>query len=174
MILPLEAARIAVVALVAGVLAIAALSDVQTRRIPNWTVIAIAALFVPWVFVGPHASVLYGLESALAAAAIIFAVTFAFYSLGFCGAGDSKLMSAVALFAGMGHLLQLVVITSLAGGVLAAISLAARPTRALVLLQTGGKGDPATGVPYGAAIALGGVLTLIGILVRVGWPLASS
>lgn len=162
---PIDFGRIAVALLVSGVLAAAAISDVRVRKIPNWTVVAILCLFIPWVFLGPKVEVL----PALAGAAGIFAVTFALYSAGAIGAGDSKLLTAVALYAGMGHLLQLVVLTTLAGGLLALATIVSRPMETLVVVQMRGKAE-SKGVPYGAAIAAGGVLTLFALIAHVGWP----
>ena len=166
----LEIARIAVVALASGVLVAAAASDVISRRIPNSSVLALAALYAVWAFVGPHASLLNGLLSSLEACAVVFAVSFAFYSLGFVGAGDSKLMTVVTLFVGWAHLVQFVLITSLVGGAIAIANILSRPMQALVRLQTRDFGA-VRGVPYGAAIAAGGVLTLMAIMARITWPL---
>jgi prepilin peptidase CpaA len=159
--------RWVVVALFVAILAAAAVSDVRSRRIPNWSVLALAVLFVGWVFVGPSVSLLSSVE----AAGFVFLVTAALYYFNIFGAGDSKLMTAVALFAGLGHLLQVVFMTTLAGGVLALVSLAGRPTRTLVMLQTRSKDRASRGIPYGVAIALGGVLTMAGILSGIVWPL---
>jgi prepilin peptidase CpaA len=64
-----------------------------------------------------------------------------------------------AVWAFMG-LPQLMLITVLTGGAIAVVSLASRPTRALVILQMRGKGDFGRGIPYGVAIAAGGVVVL--------------
>src|SRR4051812_17832124 len=94
------------------VLAIAAASDVLTRRIPNWTVLGVMGLFCAWFFVGYSAPLL----SALGAATIVFICSSALYAFGIVGAGDSKLASAVALFAGIGRLPEFILYMSLAGG----------------------------------------------------------
>ena len=52
-----------------------------------------------------------------------------------------KLLTAVSLFVGIPQILQFLVLVAMAGGVIAVGSLAARPTRALVMLQVKGKGD---------------------------------
>lgn len=167
MLLLVEALRWAIVALFVAVLAAAAVSDVRSRRIPNWSVLALAALFVGWIFVGPSVSVL----SALGAAGLVFLVTGVMYYFDVFGAGDSKLMTVAALFSGLGHLVQFACLTTIAGGVLALVSLAARPTRTLVMLQTRSKDSGSRGIPYGVAIALGGVLTMAAILSGIAWPL---
>jgi prepilin peptidase CpaA len=139
------------------ILAIASITDIKERRIPNWTVLAVAALFVPWA-VTQHVSVL----SALGAAAIAFAISCAMYAFGVVGAGDSKLLTVTALFAGLGQLLPFLLLVALTGGVVALVSMAARPVRALVMIQMRGKGDFGRGVPYGVAIAV----ATVGILMR--------
>jgi prepilin peptidase CpaA len=146
---PAEIARWAIAIGLTGVLAVAAVSDVRDRRIPNWTVLACLGLFVGWAVVHPLSWDLW----ALAAGLIAFAASFALYSAGLVGAGDSKLFAAVALFAGMGGLVLLAAGTALAGGVVALVGLALRPTRALTMITMKGKGDFGRGVPYGVAIA---------------------
>ncbi|HEY5288838.1 MAG TPA: prepilin peptidase [Caulobacteraceae bacterium] len=151
-----EIVRWAVAALLTGVLAFAAVTDIRLRKIPNWTVLASLGLFVVWAFVHPISWDLW----ALAAGLIAFAVTFGLYSAGLVGAGDSKLFAAVALFAGLGHLAPLTFATAIAGGLVAAISLLAKPTRTLVMFKLRGRGDYGRGVPYGVAIAIGAVLVV--------------
>jgi prepilin peptidase CpaA len=63
--------------------------------------------------------------------------------------------------------LDLAVITAVTGGLIAVISLASRPTRALVMIQVGGKGDFGRGVPYGVAIAAGALVVIAERL--AGW-----
>jgi prepilin peptidase CpaA len=110
----IEVARWTTLLLVCLVLTIAGASDVRTRRIPNWTVLAIVALFCAWYFVGPAVPIL----SALGAALVVFIGSFALYSFGIVGAGDSKLATSVALFAGIARLPEFILYMSLTGGVL--------------------------------------------------------
>jgi prepilin peptidase CpaA len=138
----------------------AAVSDVQKRIIPNLSVLALLGVFLAW------AVLVLGfgqpLASALAAAAIAFAVTFALYAFKVIGAGDSKLFAAAALFCGLGYLPLFALATVMAGGVIAAVSIASRPNRAVVMLAMGGKGDWGRGIPYGVAIAIGAAVVLWG------------
>jgi prepilin peptidase CpaA len=120
-------------------------------------VLAIAALFAIWIFVGPAVS----LASSFAAAGIVVATTGLFYALKLFGAGDSKLMTAVSLFAGLGHLEQFVLITAFAGGLLALASLVVRRARSAAMIRAGS--EPGRGIPYGVAIAVGGAITMAGI-----------
>jgi prepilin peptidase CpaA len=161
-----EVARWVIAAVVTAVLAWAAVSDVRERRIPNRAVLIILILFLPWAAVHPLSSDLW----ALAAGAIALAATFGLYAAGVVGAGDSKLFAAVALFAGMSQLPLLALTTALVGGLIAVVSLAARPQRALVMLTLRGKGDFGRGVPYGVAIALAGAAVIWAVLMRAPLP----
>jgi prepilin peptidase CpaA len=159
-----EAARFAIAGIATVVLAVAAVSDVRTRKIPNACVLVLIGLFVPW-------AVMEGLSAALSglmAAVVALAVTVAVYAVGLCGAGDSKLFAACALFAGMQLVPQLFTATALAGGVIALIAIVSRPRRALAMITLRGKGDLGPGIPYGLPIAVGAAIVIW--LPLIGWP----
>ncbi|MGH6997921.1 MAG: A24 family peptidase [Phenylobacterium sp.] len=147
-------------AILSGVLICVAVSDVMDRRIPNAAVLAVVALFALWALADRGAS----LGSGLAAAAIGFAVGFVFYLMRIMGAGDVKLFTAVALFTGLGYLHLFALATVLAGGAMAVVAMAARPRRALVMFTLKGRGDFGRGIPYGVAIAVGGLIAVWGAL----------
>lgn len=157
MSIAIEWTRQAIILLVCIVLVVAAISDVRQRRIPNWTVLVIAVLFGVWAGVEPSVS----LVSSLSAALVIFVISSALYYFGIVGAGDSKLVTVTAMFAGLAHLLQFIFYMSLAGGLIVICMLAAQPTKVLVILQTRGRGGMGISVPYGVAIAAAGVLLLL-------------
>ena len=145
----------------------AAVSDARSRKIPNWTVLAIVGLFAPWAFLAGPGWALW----ALAAGAGVLVVCFLLYLLGLFGAGDAKLFAAVALFAGLGHLAALAIDTALIGGAIALASVITAPRRALVMFQLRAKpGDANSGVPYGVAIALGGAIVVWGGLLNLPGP----
>jgi len=154
---PIEVARWSTTLLVCLVLAVAGTSDVRSRRIPNWTVLAIAGLFGIWLFVGPSVSLI----SSLGAAFLVFVCSCALYAFGIIGAGDSKLATAVALFAGFSKLPQFFLYMSLAGGLLVLCMLILQPARVLVVLQMRGRGALDRGVPYGVAIAVAGIMLFL-------------
>jgi prepilin peptidase CpaA len=160
--IPNSAPAIVLAAAASGILAWAAVSDIRRRIIPNVAVAALLAVFLGWAVVvlgfGPP------LVSALAAGGVALAVTFALYVFKVVGAGDSKLFAVGALFFGLGYLPLFALTTVLAGGVVAAASLALRPRRAAVMLAMGGKGDWGRGVPYGVAIAAGAAIVLWGAI----------
>jgi len=139
-----------------GVLVWAAVSDAIWRRIPNRSVLAVIALYVVWAALAGGAA----LGPALLVAAISLAVGFGMFAFGIWGGGDAKLFAAVALFAGLAHMAAFVLVTALAGGLMAVVSLASRPTRALVIWNLRGKDALGRGIPYGVAIAMGGAVVI--------------
>jgi prepilin peptidase CpaA len=151
-----------------AVLGWASISDIRARRIPNWTVLVTIGLFVPWALLhwGPWAA------WALVAGGIALVVGVALYAMGVTGAGDAKLFAAVALFAGLGHLAALALATALVGGLIAVVSLASRPRRALMIFTFRGKGDFGRGIPYGVAIAIAALLVVWQGLLNLPIPIS--
>jgi len=155
-----EVLRYLLAAVLTGVLIWAAASDVRDRRIPNKAVLSVLGLFVLWMAANGGA----GLLSAVVAGAIAFAVGYGLYVFKIVGAGDAKLFSALALFAGLSHLPLFALATVWTGGLMALASLAASPRRAIVMLAMRGQGDHGRGIPYGVAIGVGGAVVLWGYL----------
>lgn len=158
------------VAIVFGMLALAAASDVASRRIPNALPIVIAASFLVAGVAAPDRVDLVG---GLWVAASIFAVGFLGFVFGKIGGGDVKLMAAMGLWAGPALAVDFLVLTALAGGGLALLYLLPELSYALrwiratierrapqlrsVAIATDVKTE---GLPYGVAIAAGGVFVL--------------
>ena len=166
-----DLARMAVAIALTGILIWAAVSDIRVRRIPNLSVLVVIGLFALWAIANRGVA----LSSALEAALVAFVITTTMYAFKVLGAGDAKLFSAVALFAGLQYLPLLAIATALTGGAIAAVSLASRPTRALTMLTLHGKGDYGRGIPYGVAIATGGAITVwiaISLLMPLPWSQA--
>ena len=163
---PLLVDRLALTAF-AGLLVWAAWSDLRDYIIPNRISIAIAALYPAHILATENIHILPG---ALIMAAVVFAVGFAFFALRIAGGGDVKLMTAAALWAGQPQIIEFLFVTALSGGVLAAF-LAIRAWRenavctpeGSLVLRIGAIRD--TKVPYGAAIAGGGLYVVAGSLV---------
>ena len=153
------------IALLPTLLTIAAVSDFMTYRIPNWLTLLTAVLFfpmalataLPWDAYTPH----------LLAGLLLFLVGFVLWQLNFLGAGDVKLMAAVGIWFGMGHIFSFVINTALVGFVQAACM----GLWALFMLSTEFKGEESKfagfwaklrtktpNVPYGVSIALGGII----------------
>jgi prepilin peptidase CpaA len=98
------------------VLAIATWTDLRTRRIPNWLVLPFMAAGIgvqTWIH-GWH-GLAQSLEG-LGLGALLFGVLAA---MGGMGMGDVKLCAAIGAWIGPGQLILAVVITGLAGGVMA-------------------------------------------------------
>jgi prepilin peptidase CpaA len=150
-----EPITLAIVAAYAGLLVIAAASDIVWRRIPNWTVVGLMALFAAWVFVRPGLS----LSSAFAGFGVAFVVSLGLYLIRWIGAGDSKLFSAVALFAGLNMLPTLAMATTLIGGAIVIGAFILNPKRAGRVLTKKGR-EEFRGVPYGVAISTAGLLLM--------------
>jgi prepilin peptidase CpaA len=138
--------------LVLAALAVAAISDLARRIIPDTCSLVILGAFVIAALATPvpFPVVLANLSASLA----LFALGALLFSRGLFGGGDVKLLSAVALWAGWGGLLNVLLAMSLAGGVLALACLAAQklPRRWTGLLAQ------KEGIPYGVAIAVAGFL----------------
>ena len=140
-----------IVAIFFILLVIVSISDIRDRLIPNWAVLAIFVLAVPWIFLAPNASFI----SSGAAILVAFLISIPLYLARLIGAGDSKLLMSVSLLVGASKLMLFLVVVALAGGAIAAVSMLRHPTRALVMFQLRGKGQFGRGVPYGVAIAIG-------------------
>jgi prepilin peptidase CpaA len=147
-----------------------AVSDLRTRRIPNALSIAIAAL--GFVRLG-YTQDLIGDAWTLAAAGAAFAITVALFRWGAIGGGDAKMITAMTVLVGYQQITVFLFLMSLCGGALALVMLAAerlhlgfggRRTLAHTPLPRDGglpgERQRAT-VPYGVAVAAGGVISLI-------------
>ena len=143
----------------AGLTFWAAVNDILHYTIPNRICLALVGLYPAYVVAAPQ-TVDWLLAIAIAGATL--AVGFGLFSLKLCGAGDAKLLAAVALWAGPLYALPFIVLTTLAGGAVALFiylqhRLARAPTPSLVAM---GQSDPHIGrqqMPYGAAIGIAGL-----------------
>lgn len=135
------------VAILAAMLIIVAAGDLRNRLIPNWLNLAIALTAIPfWWLSGyalwPDIAIQIGLAAGLF---MFFAIIF---HLGMMGGGDVKLLAALGLWLPLASMVKLLVIMSIAGGVLTLVMLA-RKWRA--------SSEEKTEVPYGVAIAFAGM-----------------
>lgn len=160
----------------ASVLLWAAVSDLRTYLIPNRICLAIAALYPIYWLAGYFGGTPVDWSDGVLAAALIFAIGFALFSLGAVGGGDVKLFSAVALWAGLGWLLPLAIVVGAAGGIL---SLGIIGAKTVMLMRLPADVRAAaypigphhifrailkTPAPYGAAIAVGGLFIIYRLL----------
>ena len=125
----------------------AAIWDLRTRTIPNGLNAAIALLAIPfWWASGmklwPDAAIQLGIGLALTG---VFVVTFV---MGAMGGGDVKLIGALGLWLPLNAVMALLIIMSLAGGLL---------TLVMVVRHRLAKHEHPLEIPYGVAIAVGAV-----------------
>ncbi|MBK1666800.1 hypothetical protein CKO28_01920 [Rhodovibrio sodomensis] len=144
-------------------------TDLSRRRIPNTGVLALAALYP----VAVAAGVLPGdWWAGLAVGGCLFAIGLTGFALGAIGGGDVKLAAALGLWAGSSDLAGFVLVTALTGAVLSVLILATRngPFGHLVASplragpQTGGRAATGESVPYGVALAAGGLWIAYGLI----------
>ena len=138
---------------------VAAYGDVKSFRIPNAVVAAVALLGITRLIVIGDPSVAF---YTVAAAFTVITVGFLLFWLGFCGAGDAKLVTAAALLVGYHGLLPFLFLMSICGGL---FSLAVLVTHRFLPLWLGPSlalnlPKARLALPYGVAIATGGVTTL--------------
>jgi prepilin peptidase CpaA len=143
-----------------ALMAFAAASDLLTMTIPNRISLALLAGFfimAPLAGMGVH-----DILDHAGAGALVLAVAFGMFAMGWVGGGDAKLVAAAALWFGFEHLLPYLVFASLFGGVLTVALLQLRQWPLPYPLTTQGwinrLHDKQTGIPYGIALALGALL----------------
>ncbi|MEO3429572.1 prepilin peptidase [Pelagibius sp. CAU 1746] len=149
-----------------ALLVIAAVFDLWKFVIPNWIPVSLVGLFLAAGYFLPTP---VDWLSHLGAMGAVFLGTLVLYRFHIIGGGDLKLLVAVALWTGLGGLLEFVILTAVAGGVLSLGLLGLRRLLSgLLVLQTVPDriakaplprillpGEP---MPYGVAIAAGGIL----------------
>jgi prepilin peptidase CpaA len=143
--------------------------DAATLTIPNWISLALLALFpviafnagFGWAEAGIHAGV--GFAALVAGAAL--------FGAGIIGGGDAKLFAAVSLYIGASWFASYLFVVALAGG---AVALAVLAIRWSVMFGIGVRFGwlqhllAGKGIPYGVAIATGGLLVLPGTRLFLG------
>ncbi|MDP8911949.1 MAG: prepilin peptidase [Pseudomonadota bacterium] len=136
----------ALIAILAAMLIVAATGDLRTRTIPNWLNGAIALGAIPfWIVSG--LSVWPDMAIQIGVALAVFALFALAFHLGAMGGGDVKMVAALALWLPLGAVIKLIVIMSIAGGVLTVLMLVRHR-----LAKSGKQLE----IPYGVAIAFGG------------------
>ncbi|MGF1561291.1 MAG: prepilin peptidase [Geminicoccaceae bacterium] len=132
-------------------------TDVLFRTIPNRFVLAIVALgFVNLTYEAGLQPVQWSFH--IGAATALLSAGFLLFTLNWIGAGDVKLLAALAFLTGPQDLAALLVFTSIAGGLMAiAIIAYDRISPWLAFLSTRERQD----LPYGVAIAMAGWLLLL-------------
>ncbi len=142
--------------------------DIATRLIPNEICLTLALLGIIGQFAGPT----HILES-LVVATVLFLLLLVVYQRGAIGGGDVKLLVALAIGLPLTGVIHLLTVTALAGGVLAAAHLTMRflpcprpvPAGSSLLRRVYAverwRNLRHAPLPYGAAIACGGIWTVL-------------
>lgn len=165
-------------------------SDLLYRRIHNLTVLLLLALwlilplcapfgFGPWGGLG-NGELLERIARGLLGAMLVLLVGYGLFCLGRVGAGDVKLMAVTCLWMGQGNQMTFLIVTALAGGLLALAlpmlamlegglaqrwqRLATRYPSLRIATPTVLTAQRPPGIPYGLAIAAGAFYTLLGPL----------
>jgi prepilin peptidase CpaA len=134
----------------AAILVFAAVVDVRTFTISNRLNLAVA-LLAPLYWLSVALSPWPDVAVQLAAGAAVFVLFAGAFYAGMMGGGDVKLAAALTLWFSPVNTIKFLVLTSLAGGVLTILVLAWHRARRR-------EGRPE--VPYGVAIAFGGLAIL--------------
>lgn len=137
--------------LLALLLIVAAVIDVRTFTISNRLNLGIA-LMAPLYWWSAHLPLWPDIGSQIIAAVLVFALLAVAFYAGMMGGGDVKLAAALALWFSVGATVTFLIYMSIAGGVLTLIVAGLHRMR---------KKDGKPQVPYGVAIAAGGLIILI-------------
>jgi prepilin peptidase CpaA len=135
------------IASLAATLIVAAAGDLRTRTIPNPLNLSIALAAIPFWWLSDLA-LWPEIAARVGIALLLFAVFAGLFAVGAMGGGDVKLIAALALWLPPAAVLKLIVIMSIAGGVLTLVMLARHRLA---------KSEAQLEVPYGVAIAFGGI-----------------
>src|SRR5437667_1282284 len=142
--------------------------DIATRLIRNEICLVLALLGIASQFAGPMQ-----VTESLIAATILLLLLIVIYQRGWIGGGDVKLLVALAIGLPLIGVIQLLTVTALAGGVLAVVHLTMRLLPYPRLAPAGSsfvrrvyaierwrhlRHAP---LPYGVAIACGGIWTIL-------------
>lgn len=143
--------------LAALIMGIAALSDAARFRIPNLACLALLLVFPLYVYTAPT-SVPWGYH--ILTFGLILLVGYQLFARGYAGAGDIKLLAAVGLWAGPTYWPHFIFITAITGGILS-LGIGILTLLRHKLSKSKKKVSLSkTPIPYGVAIAVGGLCTL--------------
>jgi prepilin peptidase CpaA len=151
-----------------GLLIAAAIGDLRRYRISNNLVIAVAASFAVFAIASWSWALL---AWSLAAAACLFAIGAILFALGLFGGGDTKLITALALWIPFADLPRFLLVMTASGGLLGVVWIIRRRLQRRKIVDAGASA-PLTAsettssqrapevpnkLPYGVAIAIAGV-----------------
>ena len=128
-------------------LIVAAITDIKSRHISNKLNLAIA-LGAPLFWIASDMAFWPDMLWQIGVAIIVFAIFAGLFAIGAMGGGDVKLLAAIALWLHWLTIVQLLVVMSIAGGVLTLLMIAAQKIQ---------KAEGSVKVPYGVAISFAGL-----------------
>ena len=137
--------------ILALLLVVAAVIDVRTFTISNKLNLTVA-LLAPLYWWSAHLPLWPDIGLQVAVAACVFALLAGAFYAGMMGGGDVKLAAALALWFSIKSTFQFLIYMSIAGGLL---------TLVVMVLHRMKKKPGKPEIPYGVAIALGGLIILI-------------
>lgn len=142
-------------------MAYGAFSDLLTMTIPNRVSLILVVSFV--VLAAATGMHLATFAHHLAAMLVVFVACFGLFAANVMGGGDAKLLSASALWFGLGtELMSFLILVTAIGGLLCLVILKARTPAGLYILSrvplTHNLTASKQGVPYGIAIGAAGLL----------------
>lgn len=142
-------------------MALAAAYDLLTMTIPNKLVLALVAGF--FIVALPVGMPLEEIGFSLLVAAAVLLVGFVFFARGWIGGGDAKFAAATALWLGLHLTVPYLVYAAFGGGILTLAILALRQLPLMPIFTRfhwlERLHDRNTGVPYGIALAVSGLVT---------------
>jgi prepilin peptidase CpaA len=133
-----------------------AVTDMKRYEIPNAASFASVLLFVPFALTTPAD---IGVGASVLLAIGVLAVGFIAFSVGAFGGGDAKLLTGVALWAGLPFFWETLLYIAGTGGVLAVAYMIIHMIRKSTGKTKARLGD--VKLPYGVAIACGGIVAAI-------------
>lgn len=144
-----------------------AVTDVKRLEIDNWVSAALIGLFIVYGLLNP---VLWAAHIVVMLVVLVLGIVI--NKAGIMGGGDIKILTALSLWAGLSHLPILLMATSLAGAIVASLTLALQkpnliplniiPTQTGLAWVDGARAGGQT-VAYGVAIAIGAACMFIQI-----------
>ena len=145
----------------------AAINDLRTYRIPNALTLAIVFIYPIFALTSPSE---FDWLAVLLIAVAVFAVGFVLFAFRQIGGGDVKLLVGCALWAGPAFIFDFLVVTALAGGALSLFLISPLGRGLAVAADARGLSRfrdflTADVVPYGVAIAAGGLFVAVRLIV---------
>jgi len=131
-------------------LLLACWTDIRSRTISNEINLTIALLAVVWWYVSGEAF-WPDMAIRIGVALIVFAVFAGLFALRMMGGGDVKMITALALWLPLPALMSMLIVMALAGGAI---------TLFLLIRHRWRQNEDRPEIPYGVAIAIGGVWVL--------------